>query len=514
MIFSTDNFLSEKYRKYGREVIDKVEGEFSFALYDRNQDTYLAARDPLGIKPLYYTKTQSGYRFSMDIGELLALPSVKTKPRIESMRTMLECQAVEHHDTMYEGIHRLPPGCMLTIEKDRESIERYWFPEKIETNYSITEEEAAQKLKILFEKAIGKQIDTPEETAFELSGGLDSSSVISILCQKEEPSSIASYSMGFEGVDCDELEYIDSVLQEYPLNHQTIPVADIDYANKYSLEYLYTLSPDWPIAFTFAMSIPMVEQMVKDGKKVIITGQGGDHLFTGTPYMMHTLLMRGKFVSLAKELKHYRHPLKIAKSYALRPSFPLKSIAFVKKLLGKKTDPYGRQDCSYLDADFTGNIKDSAKKLDLDMVTWALHTTLMDGNFFHCAERYFGVEYRHPFFDRELVEFALSLPPEFKFREKKIKWILRKAMKGILPDKVRRRDDKAEFSEVLMRQIDAVDLDELLGDPCIVRLGLIEKEKIEAYIKSYKIRSKKHTVPLWSAINVEYWYRYNGFSCR
>jgi len=112
-----------------------------------------------------------------------------------------------------------------------------------------------------------------------------------------------------------------------------------------------------------------------------------------------------------------------------------------------------------------------------------------------------------------LVEFALTLPPEMKFRQKKIKWIWREAMKGILPEKVRNRNDKAEFSEVLMRQIDALDLEKFLADPCIVRLGLIERETLDRYITSYKYRSKKYTVPLWSAINVEYWYHYNGFSC-
>ncbi len=99
----------------------------------------------------------------------------------------------------------------------------------------------------------------------------------------------------------------------------------------------------------------------------------------------------------------------------------------------------------------------------------------------------------------------------FKFGiNTKIKWILCKAMRGILPEKIRTREDKAEFSEVLMQQIDAVDIDALLGDLCIVRLGLIEREKLDTYIDAYKKREKKHTVAFWSAINMEYWYHHNG----
>jgi len=139
----------------------------------------------------------------------------------------------------------------------------------------------------------------------------------------------------------------------------------------------------------------------------------------------------------------------------------------------------------------------------------AAHSTLMDGNFFHCAENYFGIEYRHPFFDLELVEFALSLPPEMKYKEGTIEWILRKAMKGILPDKINNRTDKAEFSELLIQQIDAIDLNELFDDPYIVKLGLMEQSVIDSYRKEYEDKTVKYISFFWTIINVEYWYRYN-----
>ena len=514
-ISAVDDSLLEKYRKYGPKIVDMIEGEFSFVLYEKDKDIYFAARDPLGIKALYYAKNNDKYYFSPDVSDLLKLAALDKKPNLKSMRTMLECQAVDHSETMYEGIYRLPPGCTLTINKGRESIVRYWHPEKIETNYRISEEEASQRLKVIFGKAIQKQIDKLEETAFQLSGGLDSSSVVSVLTQKEDSSLISCYTLGFEGVDCDESEYVNAILQDYDFKHKTIAISDLDYKGKYSLEYLYKLSPNWPITTTFAMSIPMVEKMREDGKKIVLTGQGGDHLFAGTPYMMSDLFRRGRFIALYRELKHYKRPLRIWRDYALRPVLNPKFVEILRRFLGKKPAERTREQlCSKMDADFVSDISNPAKKFDLDMITTALYTTLMDGNLFHCMEKHFDIEYRHPFFDRELVEFVLSLPPEFKYRQRKIKWIWRKAMEGILPDKVRERGDKAEFSEVLMRQIDAVDLDVLLGDPCIVKLGLIERSVLDTYIESYRERSKKHTVALWTAINVEYWYGYNGFGCK
>ena len=97
------------------------------------------SRDPLGLKSLYYTHTREGYLFSSDIGTLLSLPFIAKKPNLRSMRTMMQCFAADYHDTMYEGIYRLPPGHTIRIENGRKTIERYWFPEKIEIDYNITE---------------------------------------------------------------------------------------------------------------------------------------------------------------------------------------------------------------------------------------------------------------------------------------------------------------------------------------------------------------------------------------
>jgi asparagine synthase (glutamine-hydrolysing) len=135
----------------------------------------------------------------------------------------------------------------------------------------------------------------------------------------------------------------------------------------------------------------------------------------------------------------------------------------------------------------------------------------MDSNIFHCAEKYFGIEYRHPFFNVELVEFALSLPPEMKYSSRMIKQILRKAMKNVLPEEIKCRKDKAEFSEVLKQQIEAIDIDRLLKQPNIVKLGIITKEDISYRVERYRSGEQKFVSYLWMLINVEYWYVINRF---
>ncbi len=423
-------------------------------------------------------------------------------------------RTLNYQETMYEGIYRLPPGHFMTIKDGQEGMERYWHPEKIEIDYTITEEEAAKKLKALLSKAVDKRIDTLEETAFEVSGGVDSSSVVSLLAQSASASTIDSYSMDFPSMPCDESVYIDALLKKYPLHHQKIASGTLDYRKVYSLKYLYSMSPNWPITLTFAMLLPMFEQMKHEGKKVVISGQGGDHLFTGTPYVLYDLFRRFRFLTLYEELKDYKKPWGVFKGYVVRPLLGEKATRLVKRLLGKKNADLPSKNVDekvdeIVDMTKTVGIKNPAHKDALDMVTSAAHSTIMDGNFFHCAEKTFGIEYRHPFFDKELVEFALSLPPEMKYKKRTIKWILRRAMDGILPDKIRDRKDKAEFSELLLQQIDALDLDDLLNDSYIVKLGLVEQSLVDTYRKEYEDKTFKYITYLWIIINVEYWYRYN-----
>lgn len=498
------------YEKRGVSTLLSLKGEFSFALFDPNTKSYFCARDPLGVKPLYYTKVNEKYHFSSTIEDLLKLPSVHNIPNLDAMKSMLSQRRVNYEETMYKNIYRLPPGHFMIVEEAQEHIERYWFPEKIKIDYSISEEEAVQKFKKLFAEAIESRITNLKETAFEVSGGLDSSSVVSFLSQKDYTSILDSYSMDFQALPCDESRYVNRILDKYPLNHQKIQVDKLDYSEEYSLKNLYVMSPNWPITLTFAMSLPMLYKMKQDGKKVVITGQGGDHIFTGSLFVLYDLFRRFKWISLYHELKHHTKPWLKIKSYIIKPLLGERLTKYILVTMGKTKSNLLLNDVEYIeDLSYKIGITNPIIRNELDMVTSAGYSTMMDSCLFHCAEGYYDIEFRHPFFDKELVEFALSLPPEMKYKNKTIKWILRKAMDGILPDKIRERKDKAEFSEVIIQQIDAIDLDTLLKDPYIVKLGLIEQSLIDKYRKEYEEKTSRYIVFLWTIINMEYWYRYN-----
>jgi len=474
-----------------------------------NIDSYFAARDPLGIKALYYVKTSSGYKFSSSVSELLNLQNVPKKPNIDAMKSMLKSREVAYEETMYDGIFRVPPGYFIRIQNDKLEHIRYWYPEKIKRNYNISSSEASKKLHDLLSKAVDKRIDTLKQSAFEVSGGLDSSSIVSLLAQKVDASNIESYSMQLHGLKCDESEYVDSIIEKYSISHKKVSCEKLDYYKKYRLSELYAISSDWPIIVTSANGLEMFYRMQLDKKNLIITGQGGDELFGRNEYGFYELFIRGQFITLYKELKFITKPFHAIKRYLVKPFLGVKILYFLKKIL--KKEKFDSINLRYKILNFTDKIGVSnlALKRDIDNISSVQHITVADSNFLHPIESNFNVEFRHPFYDLELVEFSLSLPPKFKYTEGKSKWILRKAMKGILPEMILYRKDKAEFSEIVIQQIEAINVNRLLDNAFIVKLGIVNQEDINAIRKRYDEQKVKRPYHIWGLINLEYWYRFN-----
>ncbi len=498
------------YQVWGEALLEKINGDFAFALYDKNRDEWLAARDPLGIKALYYVHTGKEYFFSDDIDELFRLSGIKKRPNIHAMRVLLQRGAINYGETMYEDIRRIPPGHYLKINGNDSIPVRYWHPENISIDYSISLKEAAEKFNTLFEKAIMERIGNDEETACELSGGLDSSSVVSLLKAKYPEKSIESYSMCFGDMQCDEYYYVKSIEEKYRFHTSKIDAHEIDYDQKYNFELNYNFSPHWPIMTTFTMYLPMLEKMHRDNKKVVITGQGGDHLLTGNCHTLRDLLRRYEFSKLLREIPYLPHsPVQLSAkcfmpfSLTQQQKYPIKKI--LRLLRSRETS--GNQ---YIDDLFQlERFNPSAQKSDIGILISASESMLRDGNIFHAAEKYYGIEFRHPFYDKELIEFVLSLPPEYKYSQGWIKVLLRYAMKEILPEEIRSRGDKSEFSEVLTAQLEALDLKTLLKESQLVSLEIISRKKVDDLLYSFDHKESGNLLSLWTIVNLEYWYQYN-----
>ena len=498
-----ETLLLFAYQRWGSACAEKLIGDFAFVLYDASEERYFCARDPLGIKPLYYAVSEGRCFFAGDIETLFQTVSLPKTPNTEAMASWLNQLAIAYDATMYREIKRLPPGHWMGICRGKRETVRYWKPEKITINRTISYEEAQQRFRELFEQSIRDRVEELESTAFELSGGLDSSSIVSFLGKKGMKPRV--YALRFGALDCDEGEYIEAVAGHYGLEVENIHADRIDVAGGYDLAFNYRANPHWPILGTFTIVFPMVEKMKEAGMKVIITGQGGDHILTGSLWSLTEQLKRFRLLSVADELCRVDHPLKVIRHYLLAPLLGERQKKVLRFLLRRpKREPIPH----YPSLTDRMALDSEAFREDLKLLMSTRQSMVMDYAPFCRIEKQYGLEYRHPFYDLRLVEFMLSLPPEFKYRRGKKKALLRDVMRGILPEKVRLRNDKAEFSNSVRREIDAVNLDTLLRKPYIVALGLIEQEKIDSLRKAYREGTLKNILSFWQIINLEYWYRH------
>jgi asparagine synthase (glutamine-hydrolysing) len=496
-LLSASDLLLEGYRRYGSNVLPLLDGDFAFVIRDRRQENILAARDPFGIRPLYYTIVGGEYRFAASIGALLGIEGVDRMPDHEAIGRYLTHRALAYEETMFAGIRRIPPGHFLEIRGRKRRLERYWFPERIPHWDSLSWTEASERFRWLWERAVRIRVGEVGETAFEVSGGLDSSSVLSTFTRifpKHRPD---AYGMIFPGMSCDESPYLDRLEAWLGIEIRRCDAAGIDYRHRYGTEYLHRLSPWWPVTTTFSMYAPMAERMQAEGKIVVLTGQGGDHLLGGSCHTLSDLWHRRAWRALRKELFSLPRsmvPLRRSCLFPRRTSEPFRSVS-------------------------DGNVPARPELFTLvqetSPATQALLTTLLspresalrDGNLFHAFESEYGLIYRHPFFDKSLVEFVLSLPPEFRHSRGWSKALLRYAMVGILPPEILSRRDKAEFGAILARQLEASEWEGLLKDSRLLKRFPGERPRIEKALRAFR-RGRGNWEPLWAVVQMERWYRH------
>lgn len=509
------DFILAAYQKWGEECPKQIIGDFSFVIWDEKKKQLFCARDHLGIRPFYYHHPYDDhFAFSSEIDSLLAIKEIPIEENPEAIASFVCRTTVGYDQTMYKDIMRLPMGSWMVLKDGSLHIERYWQPEKIKPNKQITFQEASKKVKKLFDEAVSARLRSYGEIGCELSGGIDSSSVICTAAKLSPEKKIIPFSLRYGDYDCDEGQYIDEVTKKLGVDTISIRVDEMDYTDQYDMGFNYRINKHWPLYVTFTQSFPLVEKMRERGVRVLLTGQGGDHLFEGSIDMITDFFTTYQFGKLFRELKQYKSLRKAIIHFLISPFLPAKIKKSLKKILvflrimkeGDKGTLFNEEKC-IKPYDITDDKQFHSRAFKNDIVSIASNMYAMwIDSFSYCFfEQHYGVEVRHPFFDVRLVEFVLSLPPEYKLRERIGKVVLRESMKGVLPEKVRLREDKAEFSKVILDQLHAIDIDQLIKDSEAVRRGYISRNDLEKIRSSY--HEEKNLLIFWQIVNFEYWYK-------
>lgn len=509
-IVTDTDLILWSYEKWGKECIQHLIGDFAFALWDVIRQELVCSRDRLGIRPFYFYMKESMLCFASDIRMLIEVIGILPEPDLESIKSFAHFGTIGYEKTMYENIYRIPPAHTYSFTNKVIEKQRYWFPEQIKQNRDISLIDASKKVRQLLSESIYARLRVSGKIGCELSGGIDSTSIAFLMTEQAIKNNFSTFSMRYKSYSCDEWEYTSEAIEKLDVNSFWVDVDELDFKEKYNMDYNFSIRKSWPFFGSFTQNIALAEEMKRQNMRVVFTGHGGDNLFTGSTAFLYDYARGFHFVKLFQALRYYGFSYANIKRYVLRPLVPegVKNImkGFLRKV-DKNSIPLENFDS------FWGLEKSlpSALLVDLGYLVGRHQNMFSDMNYYLAAELLFGIEFRHPFFDTRLIEFALSLPPEYKLRNGLIKAVLREAMKDLLPEKIYVREDKAEFSEALLEQMAEIDMKTFWKDSFLEGKNIVEGKFIDDFLVKYQhgILDEDEVGRFWRLLTLEKWYKVN-----
>lgn len=433
--------LIKSYLHWGEDCLHKFNGMFAFIIWDDKEKKAFAARDRFGVKPLYYYRNSSKIAFASEIKQFKHLPGWESILNQEIAAEYLANGYCDYRrETLYQNVSQVLPGhyCNLTCDSKEFEKQICWYELKeCIQPLRLKDEIAIAEFRELFKDAVRLRLRSDVTSGACLSGGLDSSSIVSIMHEiKEVAENIPTFSSVFPGHKVDEAKYIDElVVQKNLISNKNYPLYE-EFLEKID-DILYY--QDLPFAGTSVFAQwKTFESAKREGVVVLLDGQGADESLFGYPGMLNSIvfdyLKEFKLLSLFEFFK-WQHCFnnqspKNTILLGLQHRFPKAYISLLN-MTQKNISNTRKQS-------FTNLTEVCLWHFSHDLQTLLRYE---DRN-----SMAFSRESRLPFLDYRLVEFILSLSINQRFRKNMTKWILRKSMDGINIDTILKRKDKIGFA--------------------------------------------------------------------
>ncbi len=479
------------YEEFGDGLLDKLEGQFAFALYDTAKRRMLLARDPFGVAPLYYARRGSLLIFASEIKAILKHPAVRAEVDLVGLDQVVCFPGLVSPRTMFEGISALPPGHALICENGTVSLRQYW-----DVDYPAADAPPAlgaadyeERLAELFAASVSRRLRADVPVGLYLSGGLDSSLVAAAAHAALPDTTMRSFSVAFDDRRASEEKYQRIVAAAIGSQHNEIRFSEADIFARFSRMIYHA---ERPVKETYNTCALALSEATHDaGMKVVLGGEGADEFFAGYPgYRFDAFRTRAaRPPAVPDEEKKQREILwgdasvGYERNYAefgraraalyapqlretiLRDGALAHPVADGARLKGRH--PLHQR--SYLDV-----------KLRL-----ADHLLGDHGDHMLMAH---GVEGRYPFLDRDLIAFAATIPPDLKLHGFEEKYIVKRIAAGRVPAAILERE-KFGFYSVSSPVLLAAGqgwVEDLLSPARIRRDGYFCAETVEALKARYR----------------------------
>jgi asparagine synthase (glutamine-hydrolysing) len=515
------DLLLAAYLEWEESCTDRLLGDFAFAVWDGGRRRLVCAVDPLGLKPLYYAHVGSLVIFASDAMQILHHPSVPEDYDEREIAAYLASQPEHPQRSFFAAVCKLPPGHRLVAEGAALRVKRYWDPRPDEIRYKRDEDYASHFREIFARAVADRSREAGKFVAVTMSGGLDSTSVAAMAHQTAGVA-VRAYTFVFDRFkNCDERDYSHAMTAEIGLEVEPIATEHL-----WGLESKTALpiSPETPY-FGWRYE-EIFHGMAGGGSQVLLTGLGGDDLMRGSALAYGERLRRGDLSAVREVYQHARarrEPVVQALyRYFGRPHLPARVDALLLAALGRhnalllpafiQPDFARRVDLSTrLAADWPQQAFQSSTKQEIytNLVEAARYRRITNWHDRNASR--FGIDVRHPFLDQRLFEYVLAIPGEQIFRLGWTKNLLRRAMAGFLPEKIRLRRGKTSFAPLLdsmIREKDKGEITDILRAPRCAELGFIEENRLRsAYCSYLEGGTNESRRAIWYAITLEIWLR-------
>ncbi len=520
------------YEREGVKCLDKLNGMFAFALWDKQEKQLFIARDRLGKKPLYYYSDPaepSRFCFASEIKAILALPDIKKELRLDAAYDFFAYQYVPDPKSIFTHIHKLPPAHFMLIKDGQTSIEEYWTLSFAKQS-SQSEAESISQLQDKIKATTKRRMISDVPLGAFLSGGVDSSGVVATMSGLSDKP-IKTCTIAFDNKKYNEAEFAKAVAEQYKTEHHELlvhqNVAD-------TLEHIVSFF-DEPFADPSLVPTFFVSELARKEVTVAIAGDGGDEVFAG--YEKYTSdhienQLREKFPDWIREhifpglasvcgaikLTPFKRAKSLFTSLSVSPEMGFYITnsqmndeqwqALVKPAVSAKLGDYHPSTITtdfYKQADGPDHV---SKILYTDMKTYLTGGILVKVDRMSMAN---SLEVRAPILDKEIIEYSATLPSNLKFRDKEKKYALKEAFKPLLSDDILYRK-KMGFSVPLAQwfrqEIKDIAQRYLIQD--VKGLGeIFEVNKVKSIWQEHQSGRHDHSAILWSMLMFEmWWHRY------
>jgi len=540
---SDSDLILRAYEKWGEQCTEHLLGDFAFAIWDARRQTLVCARDHFGVKPFFYHHSPSRlFAFATEIKGLFCLPQVPRRLDEIKVAAHLAAVADDKSRTFYQDVQRLPPGHSFTVSRDGARMHAYWSLDPDRELHLKSDEQYAEAFREHFSEAVSCRLRSNYPIGSMLSGGLDSSSVTcmarELLAKSGSATPLHTFSAVFDKVsESDESSFQHAVLrQNNVVPHrfhadQISPLTDIERVLWHQDEACY--------AGNLYLHWCQYEPARKLGIRVMLDGFDGDTTVSHGLGYLSELAQSGRWLALARVVKDYsgklekpwlgayrawvwKHGLNplISKSPLLRQGRRIGRAMKRRLVVNQQSDVGGGPSRVPFNPDLARRLNlperfrsdKKSPRTERENHYRLLNRAILSDSLevLDRAAGAFGLELRYPFFDKRLVEFCLSLPPEQKISGGWTRMVMRRAMDGILPTEIQWRGGKSDLGpgfDYGLRTFEHSRLEKVF---------LHQSEVIEQYLDVSAVRTAYHRfvagvatqdegLLMWRAVSLALW---------